>query len=133
LEQHRTEFENVGVNVVAIGLGEPKHAAFYGPRLAPSVTCLSRATPEAHAAYGIGRVTAGALVQPGLLSAAVRATVHGHVQGKATGDASVLSGTFVIDAFGVIHYAHYARFPGDDPQIADLLRAAQALQVEVTA
>jgi peroxiredoxin len=133
LEQHHLRFEERGLNVVAVGLGEPKHAAYFGPRLAPSVACLSRATPEAHAAYGIGRLSLESLVQPGQVAAAVRAVAHGHMQGKATGDARVLSGTFLIDSTGVIRFAHYARFPGDDPAIDDILRAAQALQVEVNA
>lgn len=127
------EFENAGLHVVAVGLGEPKHAAFFGPRLAPSITCLSRSTAEAHAAFGIGRAGAESVVQPGIFSAALRATLNGHVQGKATGDARVLSGTFVIDHAGVIRSAHYARFPGDDPRIEDILRAAEALRFEVNA
>lgn len=127
------EFENAGVHVVAVGLGEPKHAAYFGPRLAPSVACLSWTTPEAHAAFGIGRVGADNMAQPGMIGAALRATVNGHVQGKATGDTRVLSGTFVIDHAGVIRFAHYARFPGDDPRIEDILRAAEALRTEVHA
>jgi hypothetical protein len=133
LEQHRTEFENMGVNVVAVGLGEPKHAAYFGPRLAPSVVCLTRPTPEAHFAYGIGRAGTESLVQPGMLSAALKAAAGGHMQGKSTGDARVLSGTFVVDRAGMTRFAHYARFPGDDPQIEDILRAAEALRPEVHA
>jgi hypothetical protein len=123
----------MGVNVVAVGLGEPKHAALFGPRLAPSVTCLTRPTPEAHFAYGIGRTGAESLLQPGMLSAALKAAAGGQRQGKATGDTRVLSATFVIDRAGVIRFAHYARFPGDDPHIEDLLRAAEALKPEVHA
>lgn len=117
--------------MVAVGLGEPKHAAFFGPRLAPSIVCLSRATPEAHAAYGIGRVSLEGLLQPAQATAALRALAHGHIQGRATGDSRVLSGTFLIDSTGVIRFAHYARFPGDDPAIDDILRAAAALPSEV--
>jgi hypothetical protein len=127
------DFEHAGVHVVAVGLGEPKHAALFGPRLAPSVTCLTRPTPEAHYAYGIGRAQGQNLIQPGMLSAAVKAAAGGHLQGKATGDARVLSGTFVVDQDGVIRFAQYARFPGDDPQIEELLRAAEALKPEVKA
>lgn len=119
------------MKVVAIGLGEPKHAAYFGPRLAPSATCLSRPTAEAHAAYGIGRAGADTLVQPGMYTAALKAASGGHMQGKATGDARVLSGTFLVDSSGTIRYAHYARFPGDDPEIRDLIQAAQAMLDEV--
>lgn len=121
------EFESVSVNVVAVGLGESKHAAHFGPRLAPSVLCLSNSTPEAHFAFGIGRAGVDALLQPGLWTAALTATANGHIQGKATGDARILSGTFVIDTSGTVRFAHYARFPGDDPQIEDLLGAAATL------
>ena len=121
----------MGVKVVAVGLGEPKHTAAFGPRLAPSATCLSRPTVEAHFAYGIGRAEADVLVQPGLYTAAFKAASHGHMQGKATGDARVLSGTFLVDSSGTIRFAHYARFPGDDPGIPDLIQAAQAMLDEV--
>ncbi|OGR98029.1 MAG: hypothetical protein A2V88_03530 [Elusimicrobia bacterium RBG_16_66_12] len=127
------EFEKVGVAVVAVGLGEPKHAALFGPRLAPSVACHTRPTPEGHAAFGIGRAGTESLIQPGVLSAALKAAAGGHVQGKTTGDARVLSGTFVVDRAGVIRFAHYARFPGDDPEIQHILHAAEALQSEVNA
>jgi hypothetical protein len=121
------------MSVVAVGLGEPKHAAAFGPRLAPSVVCLARPTPDGHFAYGIGRAGADSLLQPGIYGAALRATLNGRVQGKATGDARVLSGTFLIDTTGTIRYAHYARFPGDDPKIEDLRAAAAALRAEVNA
>lgn len=121
------------MSVVAVGLGEPKHAAAFGPRLAPSVVCLTRPTPDGHFAYGIGRAGAESLVQPGMFVAALKATSRGHTHGRTTGDARVLSGTFLIDTTGTIRYAHYARFPGDDPKIEDLRAAAEALRAEVDA
>lgn len=120
----------MGVNLIAVGLGETKHAAYFGPRLAPSVTCLSRPTAEPHFAYGIGRAGVESLIQPGILTAALKASAKGHTQGRATGDTRVLSGTFLVDAEGFVRFAHYARFPGDDPRIEDLLRAAEALYEE---
>jgi peroxiredoxin len=131
LERHSSQFKDHGLAVVAIGIGEPKHAAYFGPRLAPSVTCLSVSSPRAHAAYGIGRVSTDALLQPGMVAAAIRATAHGHVQGKATGDAGVLSGTFLVETTGTIRYAYYSRYPGDDPAIDDLLHAAEASHLKV--
>jgi hypothetical protein len=112
--------------MVAVGIGEPKHAAYFGPRLAPNVMCLSLATPRAHEAYGIGRIAIDALLQPGLVAAAIRATAHGRVQGKATGDARVLSGTFLVDTTGTIRFAHYSRYPGDDPAIDEILEIARS-------
>jgi hypothetical protein len=88
-------------------------------------------SPRAHAAYGIGRASIDALLQTGLVAAAIRATAHGHLQGKATGDAGVLSGTFLVDPTGTIRYAYYSRYPGDDPAIVDLLHAAEASHLEV--
>ena len=133
MEQHESKFEKAGLNVVAVGLGEPRHAALFGPRLAPSVVCLTRPTPEAHAAFGIGRAGPDNLTQPAMLSAALKAAAKGHLQGKATGDTRVLSETFVVDGSGVVRFAHYARFPGDDPEIQDILHAAEAMQAEVNA
>lgn len=124
LEQHRQELEDAGLRVVAVGLGEPKHARVWCPRLAPSHTCLCTPDGSAHAAYGLRRGTLGQAASLGTLRAGARALAAGQVQGKATGDQAMLSATFIIDAAGTIRWAYYSRHPGDDPSLEAIRSAA---------
>jgi hypothetical protein len=62
------------------------------------------------------------------VAAALRATAHGHLQGRATGDQTMLSATFIVDRNGSIQFAHYAAFAGDQPRLDDILAAARASQ-----
>ena len=48
---------------------------------------------------------------------------EGFLQGAATGDAAMLSGTFVVTSDGVIQYAYYGEHAGDHPDLGELLRA----------
>jgi hypothetical protein len=51
-------------------------------------------------------------------------------RGKATGDFQMMPGAFIVDTHGVIRYAYYGQYAGDDPPIDELIAAAQALRAE---
>jgi len=123
LEQPKDEIKAAGLRAVAIGLGEPKHARRYCGQLAPSLTCYCNQAGDIYRAYGLGRGSAGQLVNPGLWTATLRATLRGHVQGKATGDVKMLPGTFIINRQGVVQYVYYSQHAGDQPDFGELLRA----------
>lgn len=121
LEQHHAELAAAGLNVAAVGLGEPKHARHFCPRLAPSLTCLVGQGAEAHLAYGLRRGGAAEFVGPGTLMAGARAVLGGYLQGTATGPQDILGATFVVDGQGLIRAAYYDRFAGDHPDLKALL------------
>jgi len=127
LEQHTDEIEAAGLRVVAVALGEPKHARRYCPQLAPSVTCLCNSDTKAHQSYGLKHGNALQLAGPQVIASAFRAMQEGHSQGQATGDIAMLSGTFVVDQQGVIQYAYYGKFAGDQPDLAKLFEMAQRI------
>jgi hypothetical protein len=108
--------------VVAVGLGQPKHARRFGDRLAPSVECVTREEPALHAGYGIERGNVLRLMSPDAIRAGARAAARGHQQGQATGDQQRLPGTFIVDGDGVVRYAHYGRYAGDQPDLEALVR-----------
>ncbi len=122
------EITAAGLQVVAIGLGEPKHAERYCGKLAPQATCLTDSTNGSHFSYGIGRATVGAFVNPALIRAGVRATGGKHFPGTPTGDVALLPATFLVDREGIIRYAYYSEHAGDHPVLADLLAAGAALR-----
>jgi hypothetical protein len=121
LEQHHAEIEAAGLKAVAVGLGEPKHAQRYCPALAPRLTCLVGRGASAHTAYGLRPGGLSQLAGPQVAAAALRAAVHGNWQGAATGDTTVLGGTFVVGTDGLVRAACYDRHAGDHPDLARLL------------
>jgi peroxiredoxin len=121
LELHKDAIENAGLQVVAIGLGEPKHARRFGDTLAPSITCLTNEKPDLYDTYGIGRGNMLRLVAPDAIKAGARAASKGFTQGSATGDTLRLGATFIVDKQGIIQYAHYGKHAGDHPDLPKLV------------
>jgi peroxiredoxin len=126
LERHKDDFAQAGLQVVAVALGEPKHARRYCGRLAPSITCYCNQTADVYRAYGLKRMAMVQALQPGLLLAGARAAAGGHVQGETTGDPRMLPGTFVVDTDGLIRFAYYSSHAGDHPNLAALLQEMAA-------
>jgi hypothetical protein len=129
LELHRDEIEAAGLKVVAVGLGQPKHARQFGDKLAPSVECVTREEPVLHATYGIGKGNLLRLISPDAIRAGARAAAQGHRQGEATGDTQRLPGTFIVDSNGIVRYAYYGKYAGDNPDLPELLRVWQESRV----
>jgi len=121
LELHREEIEAAGLRIVALGLGEPKHARQFGDKLAPNVDCLTNEEPTLHAAFGIERGNLVRMLAPDAIRAGARAAARGHSQGQATGDSQRLPGTFIIDRGGVVRYVYYGKFAGDQPELTELV------------
>ncbi|CUS04758.2 conserved protein of unknown function [Candidatus Promineifilum breve] len=121
MELHREEIEAAGLQVVAVGLGQPKHARHFGDKLAPSVACLTNEEPDLHAIYGVERANILRMIAPDALMAGAQAAGRGHTQGASTGDVQRLPGTFIVDATGIVRYAHYGKYAGDNPDLVELL------------
>jgi peroxiredoxin len=126
LESHKDDIAAAGLNLVAVAMGEPKHARRYCGKLTADITCLTNKAGDVYRIYGIGKMGASSLLNPALMTAGVRAAAAGHVQGKATGDVSVLGATFVIDRQGIIQYVYYDKHAGDHPDITKILQSIRA-------
>lgn len=109
------------MQIVAIGLGQTKHAERYCGKLAPSLTCLSNEESDLNRAYGLTRGSLLQLMGPAGIANGVRAMSKGFRQGKSTGDELMLPGTFVVDKAGVVRYAYYSANAGDHPNITAVL------------
>jgi peroxiredoxin len=130
VEAHRVELEAAGLQLVALALGEPKHAERYCGKLAPNMECFADDKNDGYYAWGLKQGTAGEFFTHGLdvLKASAKAMAAGHMQGAATGDARMLPGTFIVDRDGVIQYTYYSEYAGDDPAIDILVNEAKRLQ-----
>lgn len=121
MEQHKDEFAALGLNTIAVSIGEPKHARKFCDALSPSVMCLCNQMSGTHLTYGVQNGGLAQLAWPQVMLAGVRAAAQGHVQGNATGDVKILSATFLIDRDGLVRYAYYANHAGDHPNMKELL------------
>lgn len=132
MELHKDELKAAGLQVIAVGLGEPKHAERFCGKIEMPLTCVTDSTNESHFAYGIGRMGVLQAVNPNLIKAGMRAATAGHTQGKATGDAFMLNASFIIGRDGVVRWAHYNTHPGDHPQIAEIVAVGKSLMDKQT-
>jgi hypothetical protein len=111
------------LQILAIGAGEPKQVASFAARYAPSIQCACSVNSEAHAAYGLQRHTIAALFQRQVIVSHLRSAQAGYTPGQLSGDVRILPGTFIVDTQGIIRYAFYSRYVGDEPLVDDLLHA----------
>lgn len=126
MELLNSEVAAAGLRIIAMGLGEPKHARQFGGNLAPSVTCVTNQEPVLFEKYGIARGNPLKLLSPDALRAGARAASKGFSQGKATGDQTRLIGTFIVEQNGTISAAHYGKHAGDHPDLPAMVQAWQA-------
>lgn len=82
---------------------------------------MTNEAPVLHATYGVERGSMLRMIAPDAIKAGARAAAQGHTQGKATGDTQRLPGTFIIDQKGIIRYAHYGKYAGDNPDLSELI------------
>ncbi|MBP7997736.1 MAG: redoxin domain-containing protein [Chloroflexi bacterium] len=126
MEQSHEKFAAAGLRIIAVGLGEPKHARHFCGKLAPSLVCHVDQNEKAYKQYGLTEFGLWGIANPALYVASMRAMTSGHLQGEATGNTKMLPGTFVVDEEGVIQFAHYSAHAGDHPDINQLLKVMKS-------
>lgn len=130
LEQRHEDIQAAGLQQVALALGEPKHAERYCGKLAPHLECLADDKNDGYYDWGLQQATISDLFSHGvdIMKASLKAAANGHMQGRATGDANMLPGTFIIDSDGIVRYAYYSAYAGDNPAIDTLVQIARDMQ-----
>jgi peroxiredoxin len=124
------EIKASGLQVLAIGIGQPSHAEFFCSRLAPGITCLTSETITLHRRYGIGYGESKNYISTKFAGSVARAVMQGYMQGiPTTGPEGygLLTANFVVDRSGVIRYAHYARIVGDHPDFEEILQVGRSI------
>jgi peroxiredoxin len=119
-----------GAAAILVGQGSAGSAmAFTGPRRLRLDVLLD---PEraAYRAFGLGAGDLGQLIGPAVAASWVRTHVRGEARqgGMQGGSFTQMPGTFIVDRAGIVRFAHRDRHAADDPSIAELLRALEALR-----
>ena len=111
-------------------MGEPKHAAHYCGKLAPSLRCLTHETPEPYFAYGVGRAGLLEMAAPKVFMAGMEAARKGHMVGQVIGDPRMKPGSFLVDRGGHVQWTYYASDISDHPALEAIIDAARSLKAE---
>lgn len=124
MELHKEKIAQAGLQVVSVGIGEPKHAARYCPKLSPSTICLvpEEGGDSAHRAYGLKNASASEVATQEVGKIALKNVLKGNIGGIPTGNTQMMPGTFIVDRDGKIIFAYYSDHIADHPQIEDLVR-----------
>ncbi len=121
-------FQAAGVEIVCVAQGDAKTGkafSIFFDLPFPVLTCGNDLS--VFHAYGLGRGTRGQLFGWRSWTRGFLATLRGHLIGKLVGDGFQMPGVFLVDAQGVIRYAHRHKDATDNPGTRELLRAAHSL------
>ena len=130
LAQLMPTFRQMGVNAAAITLGKPGEAKLFCAQRSPDLHCLSDPHQLSYSAFGIGRLNLFYnLIQPQTWIGYLRTWRAGHHVFITDSDMLQLSATFVVDAQGVVRFAHYNRYTADHPDWDKVQAAAQSTAV----
>jgi len=121
LRRDHQQFLDRGYAVVAIGLGSVQRAAKFKHDHALPFAVLADSDQRGYQAYGLGRGTLGDIFNPVLLVKSAKALFSGARQGRTSGDASQLPGTFIVDPAGYVRYAKPAKIASDLATTAELI------------
>jgi hypothetical protein len=126
LELHADDIKNAGLQVVSVGIGEPKHAARYCPKLAPSTICLvpEEGGDSAHRAYGLKDATGKEMANKDVGKIGMKNVLKGNFGGIPSGNVQMMPGTFGVDETGKVIFAYYSEHIADHPDIAELIKMA---------
>lgn len=127
MQLHRAHgrFEAAGLGIVLIGMGTPRHAAWFRRKYAPSLRILADERRASYRAAGLGVGTMAALVGPRSLAGGVHHALRsGVVQGRPVGNPAQLGGALVVSPAGAVLFEHRARNAADSVEPDELLAAA---------
>jgi len=129
LRDERERFDASGAAVVLVGQGDPEDAEEFLARKRVPFTCLVDPDRSLYRAYGLRRgsirdVFGFEAVSSSLRQSLHRETIHGTLHG---GSLMQMPGTFVVDAGGVLRYAHRSLTIADTPPNRVLLDVVGAL------
>ena len=121
LHRSRSQFEDMGFQVVLVGLGTPDQAEAFRKQFSLSFPIICDPEKKLYRIYGLGRSSVSRMVSPSVLLKGLKALSRGHTPSIPQGDVMQLAGVFLIDTAGHIRYAHYSKDPSDNPSIETLL------------
>jgi peroxiredoxin len=121
LHRSKKQFEDIGFQVVLVGLGTPHQTEAFKKKYSLSFPIICDPEKKLYQTYGLGKGSIVRMASPALLLKGLKTLSQGHTPGAPQGDIKQMPGVFLIDTSGNIRYAHYSKDPSDNPSIDTLL------------
>jgi peroxiredoxin len=136
LHRARSEFEEAGVSMAAIGHGTPQQAAEFRRRQGVDIPLLVDPERRSYELTGAKVATIGELFAPRVVARGAKYTLLSRIkqgsivvhQGRIIGSIAQLGGVLVIAPDGSVRYAHLSRDAADIPPTPEVLAAAKAIR-----
>lgn len=129
MQLHRAHerFRAAGTEVTLIGMGTPRHAAWFRGRYAPGLTILADDDRVSYRAMRLKVGSAMDLVGPKSVLGGMRhAARSGVMQGRPVGNVAQLGGALVVAPGGEVLLEQRARDAADSAEVGALLAAVAA-------
>jgi len=121
LHRSKAQFEEIGFQVVLVGLGSPDRAEAFKKQFSLSFPIICDPEKKLYQTYGLKRGSVARMASPVFLLKGLKTLSRGHLPGVPRDDVMQMPGVFLIDTSGNIRYAHYSKDPSDNPSIETLL------------
>jgi hypothetical protein len=124
LHRAHERFQAAGAQVTLVGMGTPRHAAWFRAKYAPALPVLADDKRVSYRAMGLKVGSASDLVGPRSVLSGVRHGLRsGVVQGRPVGNPAQLGGALVVAPGGEVRLEQRAQHAGDSADVDALLAA----------
>jgi hypothetical protein len=121
LRDYHEDFERVGANLLAIGMGTPEMAAHFRDTQDIPFPLLVDHTKQTYRALELGRGSWMDVAGPKVWARGAKSILSGKGQGVPKQDPMQLGGAIVVEAGGRVKYIRRAKTSSDNPKPEDLL------------
>jgi hypothetical protein len=126
-KRHRSRFLAAGIDVIVVGNGSSGQARVFSHEMQTPFPVLTDPTGSAYHAFGLGKASKAAMLEPRALLGGIRAAIKGHFPKRPQGDPLQLQGQFLIDSNGIIWHADRPSRMSDIPSADALLDTAHII------
>ena len=125
MRQQYPAIQSLGLQLVAVGMGDPTQAVAFKRSRNITFPLLSDTSQRVYNSYGLGAINGQRELQSGSVGAIFGEVLKGNFGGIPVGDISQLGGTFLIDQQGIARYVHRDISTSDYPSMSELIGAAR--------
>jgi peroxiredoxin len=131
LREDRERFEAIGADVTLVGQGTPQECADFCDSRRVPFRVLVDPDRTAYRAYGLAKGGAMQVVGPQVMLPWIRNEIRSETRqrGLRGGSFTQMPGTFIVDADGILRFAHRSRHVADVPRNHVILRALEESRV----
>ena len=127
LRQKHEFFKSKGVQLVAVGMGNPADARSFKQSRNLPFPLLSDSPQRVYRQFGLGMASAIQEFQSNTAGALLREASRGNFAGIPVGDVTQLGGTFLIDQQGIARFVHRDRSTSEPASLPALVKAVEGL------